>query len=124
METKKVLGIIFSLVFIGVFIFTLCWGIINFNKVKDGLSGTGIYTEEDVNNAYEDGYDEALSNKTEYDELINGYKDTITNQTDEISKLNSQVSSLTNTNKDYSIQIDNLRNQKSHDNDLKNYFYY
>jgi len=113
METKKVLGIIFSLVFIGVFIFTLCWGIINFNKVKDGLSGTGIYTEEDVNNAYEDGYDEALSNKTEYDELINGYKDTITNQTDEISKLNSQVSSLTNTNKDYSIQIDNLRNQKS-----------
>ena len=42
METKKVLGIIFSVLFIGAFAFVLSWGIINFNKVQDGLSGTGV----------------------------------------------------------------------------------
>ena len=42
--TKKVLAIIFSVLFIGAFAFVLTWGIINFNKVKDGMSGTGLYT--------------------------------------------------------------------------------
>ena len=31
METKKVLGIIFNLIFVGAFAFVLSWGIINFN---------------------------------------------------------------------------------------------
>lgn len=112
METKRVLGFIFSLVFIGAFIFTLCWGIINFNKVKDGMSGTGVYTQEDLNNAYNDGYDKALTDKDEYDALINGYRDTITNQTDEISQLNSQINVLNSNNKDYAAQITSLENQK------------
>ena len=37
MDTRKVLGIIFSILFVGAFTFVLCWGIINFNKVKDIL---------------------------------------------------------------------------------------
>ena len=65
METKKVLGIIFSILFIGAFAFVLSWGIINFNKVKDGMSGTGVYTKEDLDSAYSDGYKTALSDKKE-----------------------------------------------------------
>ena len=113
METKKVLGLIFSLLFISAFAFVLTWGIINFNKVKDGMSGTGLYTQEDLNCAYEDGYDTALQDKDEYDQLINSYRDTITTQTDQISQLNSQVLTLTNSNKDYAKQITNLESQKS-----------
>lgn len=113
METKKVLGIIFSLLFLGAFAFVLTWGIINFNKVKDGMSGTQIYDSEDINKAYQDGYDTALKDKEEYTELINGYRDTITTLNDNISQLNSQISLLTLTNKDYSGQIDNLTSQKN-----------
>ena len=108
METKKVLGVIFSLIFVGLFIFVLTWGVINFNKVKDGMSGTGIYTEQDINSAYEDGYNTALNDKDEYNELINSYRDTITTQTDQISQLKNEVNTLTNQNKDYTTQIENL----------------
>lgn len=113
METKKILGIIFSLLFIGAFAFVLSWGIINFNKVKDSMSGTELYNQEDLNNAYQDGYDTALKDKEEYTELINGYRDTITTLNDNISQLNSQVASLTNDNKDCQIKITNLETQKS-----------
>ncbi|MBR4003524.1 MAG: hypothetical protein IKI95_05670, partial [Clostridia bacterium] len=58
------------------FCFVLVWGITNFNKVQEGLSGTGLYTQEDLNKAYEDGYDKALTDKAEYEELINSYRDT------------------------------------------------
>ena len=71
METKKILGIIFSLVFVCAFAFVLTWAIINFNKVKEGMSGTQIYTNEDLDKAYNDGYNTALENKDEYDALIN-----------------------------------------------------
>lgn len=112
METKKILGIIFSIVFISAFAFVLTWGIINFNKVKQGMSGTELYTQEDLNNAYEDGYGTALQDKDEYDKLISGYRDNITELNDTISKLNSQVIALTNSNKDYSTQISGLNTQK------------
>ena len=108
MDTRKVLGIIFSILFVGAFTFVLCWGIINFNKVKEGMSGTGVYTQEDINNAYQDGYNTALEDKTEYDELINGYRDTITTLNDNISQLNSQINSLQNKNKDCELQINKL----------------
>ena len=113
MQTKNILGIIFSIIFIGAFAFAITWAVINQEKVKELMSGTGIYTEEDLNSAYEDGYNTALENKEEYDTLINSYRDTITTQTDEISKLNSQIILLTNNNKDYEIQIASLESQKT-----------
>ena len=105
METKKVLSIIFSTLFIGAFVFVLVWGITNFNKVQEGLSGTGLYTQEDLNNSYEDGYNTALKDKGEYEKLINSYRDTITTLTD-------QVALLTYTNQDYKIQIETLTKTK------------
>ena len=67
METKKVLTIVFSLLIVFAFGFVLTWGIINFNKVKDGMSGTELYTNEDIEKSYQDGYDTALKDKDEYD---------------------------------------------------------
>ncbi len=108
MGTKKVLTWVFSLLFAVAFIFVLCWGIINFNKVKDGMSGSGVYTQKDLNNAYQDGYETALTNKEEYEILINGYRDKITTLNDTISQLNSQIGTLTNNNKDYQNEITRL----------------
>ena len=70
METKRVLSIIFSILFIVAFAFVLSWGIINFNKVKDGLSGTKLYTKEDIEISYEDGYNTALKNEENYTKQI------------------------------------------------------
>lgn len=113
METKKVLTIVFSLLAIFILGFAVSWSIINFNKVKDSMSDTELYTNEDLKNSYQDGYDTALKDKDEYDELINNYRDMITELNDNISALNSQIASLNTSNKDYQNQVDKLNNQKA-----------
>lgn len=113
MSTKKILGIIFSLIFIAGFAFCLSWTIINWDKVKDSMNGTQIYTHDDLQNAYQDGYDTALTDKSEYDDLINSYRDTITTQTDRISQLNSELSELNSNIRDCQTQIANLTTQKT-----------
>ena len=111
--TKKVLTAIFSVLIIGAFAFLLTWGIINWSKVKDGMAGNGLYTQDDVQNAYEDGYSTALKDKDEYDKLINSYRDTITTQNDLISQYTSEAASLNNSIKDYKAQIATLQEQKT-----------
>lgn len=115
--TKKILIIIFSLLLIGVLAFLVTWGVINFNKVKDLMSGTGIYNKTDVDNAYNDGYNTALKDKDEWDKLLNDYRDTITVQTDTISQLNSDKSALDKSIKDYETQVTNLTEERT---DLEN----
>ncbi len=111
--TKKVLTIIFSILIIGAFAFVLTWGIINWSKVKDGMAGNGLYTQDDVQNAYEDGYSTALADKEEYDKLINSYRDTITTQNDLISQYTSEATNLNNSIKDYQGQVETLNEQKA-----------
>lgn len=111
--TKKVLTIIFSILIVGAFAFVLTWGIINWSKVKDGMAGNGLYTQDDVQNAYEDGYSTALKDKEEYDKLITGYRDTITTQNDLVSQLNSEVKSLNDTSKEQQSQITTLTEQRT-----------
>lgn len=111
--TKKVLTIIFSILIIGVFAFLLTWGIINWSKVKDGMAGNGLYTQDDVQKSYEDGYSTALKDKDEYDKLINSYRDTITTQNDLISQYTSEATALNNSIKDYQGQVATLNEQKA-----------
>ena len=110
--TKKILTIIFSVIIIGIFAFLLTWGILNWSKVKEGMAGNGLYTQEDVNNAYEDGYNTALTDKDEYDNLISEYRDTITRLSDNISQLNSEISALNRANNSLELQITNLTTLK------------
>ena len=110
--TKKILSIIFSLVFISGLAFSITWGVINFNKVKTGMANTGVYTNEDLNKSYEDGYSNALKDKAEYTALIAEYRDTITSLNAKISQMNFQITTLTNNNQACNSQIENLVNQK------------
>lgn len=111
--TRKVLTIIFSILIIGAFAFILTWGIINWSRVKEGMSGSGLYTQDDIQSAYEDGYSTALADKEEYDKLINSYRDTITTQNDLISQYTSEANALNGTIKDYQNQVDVLNEQKA-----------
>lgn len=104
MNAKKIIAIVLSVVLLGVSAFSIAWGVINFNKVKDGLSGTGLYTQDDVQNAYEDGYGTALDNKQEYENLIAEYRDKLADyeiikkelavSKDNINELNEKVYNL------------------------------
>jgi hypothetical protein len=75
METKKIVAIIAGVLFLAALGLSLAWAIINFDKVKQGMSGAGLYTQDDVDNSYADGYDTALDNKAEYEALIAEYRD-------------------------------------------------
>ena len=82
---------IFSVIFLAVFGFCLTWTIINWDKVKTGMSSTGIYTKEDLDKVSEESYNKGVSDKLEYEKLINEYRDIITNKSDEISFLNRSI---------------------------------
>lgn len=105
MTTGKVLSIIFSVILILALAFAITWGVINWSKIKEGMKGNGLYTQEDINNAYQDGYDAALNDKIEYDALLDEYRDTITTLTDQISQLNSEISTLTKSNNALELEI-------------------
>lgn len=109
---NKIVSITFSLLFIGVLAFAVTWGVINFNQVKTGMASTGVYTNEDLTKSYEDGYSTALTDKAEYEDLINGYRDTIISLNDNISQLNTHVNYLVSDNQDYSVQVENLTEQR------------
>lgn len=104
MTAKKIIAIVLSVLLLAVSVFSIVWGVINFNKVKDGLSGTGLYTQDDVQNAYEDGYGTALDNKQEYEDLIAEYRDKLADyeiikkelavSKDNINELNEKVYGL------------------------------
>lgn len=94
METKHILTTIFGFLIVAVLAFVVIWSVINFDKVKDGMSGTGVYTYEDIENAFEDGYNTALENKAEYLETIENLKE----QLDKLSNSGTPESLPENNN--------------------------
>lgn len=97
MRNNNILKIIMIVLFAGAIVFGVYWLTNNSKKVVDSMNGTNIYTYEDVQKSYSDGYNTALENKSEYDELIASYRDTITTLTNNINTLNSQITTLQNT---------------------------
>lgn len=86
MKGKKiVLGIVSVILFL-VLAFCLTWCIINFDLVKLGLSGTQLYTKQDVDNAYNDGMKQSFKDKEDYLLLIDNYKAQIETLQDKVSK--------------------------------------
>ena len=77
------------------------------------MAGNGLYTQEDIQKSYEDGYSTALKDKDEYDKLINSYRDTITTQNDLISQYTSEATALNNSIKDYQGQVATLNEQRA-----------
>lgn len=111
--SKKLLSIVFSLLVVAGLTFSITWGVINFNRVKEGMATTGVYTIDDVNKSYEDGYDNALTDKAEYTATIAEYRDAITSLNDKVSQLNYQITNLKSSNIECNGRISTLTNQKA-----------
>lgn len=85
MDAKKIVALVMSIILIAALAFSLTWTIVNWNKVKDGMGGAGLYTKDDVDNSYEDGYNTALDDKSQYEDLIAEYRDKLS-EYEEIKK--------------------------------------
>lgn len=105
-KTKKSLSAVVSIVLILAFVGVLAWGIVNYDKVKDGLSDSNLYTKADIDASYEDGYKTALVDKESLLTTINTLRATISANEDTILLREAE-------NNDLRSQISNLQNESS-----------
>ena len=125
METKKILTISFSMLAVCVLAFVGIWLAINWDNIKKGLSGTALYTSNDLANAKEEGYNNALADVEELTEQVEAYKNSI-NQYQRLiielqannndyklknAELTTDVNNLLSTNDFLTNNIENLEEQ-------------
>lgn len=134
-KSKKIISIIVSIVLILAFGGVLAWGIVNYDKVKTGVQGGNLYTKNDLDNSYKDGYTTAFADKEVLLQLINTHRATIsqneetitrleaekkdlTTQLSRIDELNESISNLQNENErlssviaSYEEQLQNVKNE-------------
>ena len=91
---KKILISIFSLILVGCLVFCVVWTIVNFEKVEQGISGTSLYTKEDVDAAYKDGYDTAVKDKEELLLDIDDLREALSKKETELQNLENQAFGL------------------------------
>ena len=103
-KSKKIASIVISIILIFAFGGVLAWGIVNYDKVKNGVQGGNLYTKTDLENSYKDGYSTALTDKDSLLKLINDYKQTISLKEETISTKEAE-------NLDLKEQIQNLENE-------------
>lgn len=108
---KKLISVICVCLLAGLFVFIGVWSYINFDDLKLAMSGTQIYTKDDIDKAYKDGYDKALDNQTDYNNLLSEYREDIASLTDEVSKLKYKLSENEDTISKNNIELIELNKQ-------------
>lgn len=68
----------------------LAWGIVNYDKVKTGVQGGNLYTKNDLDNSYKDGYTTAFADKEVLLQLINAHRATISQNEETITRLEAE----------------------------------
>lgn len=117
--TKKILGIIFSIITVAILGFSITWSVINFDKVKKAFSGAELYTHEEMLEYGENQYNQGIQDKQDYVDLINDYRDTITTLQDSLAKANYSLAEKDNLLSQKTAEINNLNsNLNSFQNEL------
>lgn len=94
-KSKKASIAIVSILLILAFGGILAWGIVNYDKVKNGLQGGNLYTQSDLDNSYKDGYTTAFADKEALLQLINAHRATISQNEETITRLEAEKKDLT-----------------------------
>lgn len=73
---KTVISVIINIMLVVALIAGVIWGVTNFSKLQSVMSGakTNLYTDDDLSNAYLDGYNTALKNRDKYEALLTEYR--------------------------------------------------
>lgn len=109
---KKVLIAIFSIIIIAAIAFVVIWCVTNSESIKEGFAGASIYTKDDLEKAYDAGYNSAAEEKEELLERIEEYKTIILSQTETINQLANEKSALDTSIAEGLEQIANLTSQR------------
>ncbi len=96
-KTKIILGAcsVFLVFAVGLVLW-LCWP-----AIEGTINGSRYYTEEDLQEAYDSGYNDGLANEEELTSQIEAYVILIEQNGITINDLNSQIETLTEQNQEY-----------------------
>jgi len=103
--TKK---IIISVISVLVLTFVGCFIGINWKSLKTLMSGAQIYTKSQMEESYNQGYEDANTNEDTYITQIDYYKNLVEDNELELINYKNQVTNLTNSNNDYVNQVNSL----------------
>lgn len=106
---NKLAMIILSCIIVGALGFCVVWTIVNFNKVKDGISGTSLYTKDDLESAYGDGYNTAFKDKNDYIIEMEQLRTLLSEKETKLLELENYVAECETRIQDLTIENNNLR---------------
>ena len=99
--TKKILISICIIVLVAGIAFLIYWGVNNYEKVKKGLDGTGLYTSQDLEKAKLEGYQEGANSLANLEEQYKDIKNQLDLKTKTVSELTEKVNNLTKENTEF-----------------------
>lgn len=102
------IGIIILALAIG---FLIYWGVSNYEKVKEGFKGTGLYTAADLEKAKMEGYQEGANSLQELEKQIQNFKSQLDTKTKTINELTDKVNTLQAEKKELQNTIANKDNE-------------
>lgn len=90
----KVIGIVMSVLVIGVLGFCGIWTVRNWDIVYSSFDGTSFYTYEDMQKLKQDTIEESAKNEVKYQEMIDSLKENIINLEDKNKSLEEEKQAL------------------------------
>lgn len=97
-NVKKGLIITIILILMAGIAFLIYWGVNNYEKVQEGLKGTGIYTAQDLENAKKEGYQEGANSLKDLEQQFENIKTQLDTKVNKVNELTQQVALLTKEN--------------------------
>lgn len=91
---KKAIVISIIIVLLAGVAFLIYWGVTNYEKVKQGINGTGLYTAADLEKAKMEGYQEGANSLQELEKQIQNFKSQLDTKTKAINGLTDKVNAL------------------------------
>ena len=110
MRLKATLISLFSILVVGLTaILIYCF----WPAIKGTVDNSKYYTQEELQNSYDKGYDDGCKSETELTGQVKYYKGLVDEYYIQVNTLNDEITMLTKNNKDYQTQVNNLTTQKT-----------
>ena len=81
--------------------------------IKGTVNNSKYYTQEELQESYDKGYEDGCKTETELTGQVKYYKSLVDEYYIQVNTLNNEITMLTKTKKDYETQIANIESQKA-----------
>lgn len=107
--SKKVILSILSAVVVFALGFCVVWTVSNFDTVKEGIKGSSLYTQSDIESAYKDGYDSAVKDMDSLLAEVENLKIVLSEKEEQIKNLEIKLSDYNATKS----EVESLKVEKA-----------